>query len=77
MCDIKSVWFEDGIQHIPAASEGNMFVLCGLPSVAGGSRRLGVVNRAVKTKTVREEPVLGRCKLVQWVFPRASLGKIS
>lgn len=52
---------KDGIQHIPAASGGNKLVLCGLLSVAGGSRRLVVVNRANETKTVGEEPVLGRC----------------
>lgn len=33
-----------------------MFVLCGLRSVAGGSRRLGVVNTASETKSVGEEP---------------------
>lgn len=70
------------IQHIPAATGGDVPVLCGLRSVAGGARRLGVRNRTGKIKSVGEKPVLGRClgsgwKPARWVFSRVSPGKTS
>lgn len=54
-------YLRDSIHSTPAGTRGDIYVLCVLSHVAGGFRRVAVVQGASQAKGVEEDPVLGSC----------------